>query len=206
MSRIVILGSGDFAREVYYHIKDTEKGKDIVFASDENIGFIEIDNRHVQNISNWKFGDEYSGFIVGVGKVNIKKILVEKALEAGLKPYPTIVHPRAYVQDADLGKGGIICPGVMMTTNIKIGDYVIVNLNCTVGHDSIIQKYSTINPGVNISGKVNIGEMTTIGTGSVIREGILVGDNIVVGAQAAVVKHANVNGGLYVGLPANLKN
>lgn len=39
----------------------------------------------------------------------------------------------------------------MVSTNIKMEDFVILNLGCTVGHDTIIKKYSAFLPSVNIS-------------------------------------------------------
>ena len=86
---------------------------------------------------------------MGVGSPEFKRDFVEKALATGLKPAPTIVHPRAIIQgnDCELGVGGLITPGCALTTNIKIGDYVLLDLNCTVGHDTIISDYTSVSRG-----------------------------------------------------------
>src|SRR5690606_9653321 len=137
-------------------------------------------------IHNWEFRQP-SFFVIGVGSPSIKRVLVQKALEADLRPFPTIIHPRATVQDAQCGVGGIITPGVVVTTNVKIGDYVILNLNVTVGHDSEIHDYCTINPGCAISGNTSISSDVLFGTGSVCREGIKIASENIFGAQSAVV-------------------
>ena len=90
-----------------------------------------------------------------------------------------------------------------MTTNIELGCHVIVNLACTIGHDSILEDFVTIAPGVNISGNVTIGTGTDLGTGSKIIQGISVGSWTVVGAGAVVNRElpANVTA---VGVPAKI--
>lgn len=98
------------------------------------------------------------------------------------------------------GKGTIIAPGTILTTGITIGDHVIVNLNCTIGHDSKIGSFTTISPGANISGNVTIGELCYIGTNAVIREKINICDNVVIGAGGVVIKDI-IESGIYVGNP-----
>ena len=44
-----------------------------------------------------------------------------------------------------------------------IGDGVIINQGCNIGHDSIIGDYTTIMPGTGISGSVTIGSQVSIG-------------------------------------------
>ena len=43
--------------------------------------------------------------------------------------------------------------------DVQIGKHVIVNLDCTIGHDAIIGDYSTILPSTNISGFVRVKRM-----------------------------------------------
>jgi hypothetical protein len=58
-------------------------------------------------------------FIVAVGNPKIKRILVEKAISAGLKPAETIIDPSAIIVDkkgVKIGLGGVIAPGCIITT------------------------------------------------------------------------------------------
>lgn len=64
-----------------------------------------------------------------------------------------------------LGESNIICAGTILTVDISIGNYDIINLDCAIGHDAIISDYVTINPGSTISGKVNVGSETGVGNG-----------------------------------------
>ena len=74
---------------------------------------------------------------------------------------------------------------------------------CTVGHDSIIRAYSSIMPGVNVSGEVILGEKSYIGTGAKIINLVEIGENVVVGAGAVVSKSFPGNCTV-VGVPAKV--
>ena len=76
----------------------------------------------------------------------------------------------------------------MVTTNVLIKDFVILNLQCTVGHDTVIEDYASFMPSVNISGEVTIGEGVYVGTGTKIINQLEIGDNTIVGAGAVVAK------------------
>lgn len=86
----------------------------------------------------------------------------------------------------EIGKRCIICAVTLITTNIKIEDFVILNLGCTVGYDSDIKKYSAFMPSVNISGEVTIGEGVYVGTGAKIINQLEIGEYTIVGAGAVV--------------------
>lgn len=85
--------------------------------------------------------------------------------------------------------------------DVQLGKHVIVNLDCTIGHDAIIGDYSTILPSTIISGFVRIKECVSIGTGAAIIQGITIGENTVIGAGAVVVKDLPDNC-TAVGVPA----
>ena len=139
--------------------------------------------------------------VVAVGGPSSKKRIVESI---GESKFATLIHPDVRIRSRiRIGGGSIICEGTQMTTNIKLGRHTIVNLGCTVGHDSVLEDFVTVAPGVNISGNVTIGTGTDLGTGSKIIQGINVGRWTVVGAGAVVSRDlpANVTA---VGVPARI--
>lgn len=207
MQGIIILGAAGLAKEFFYYVKRAKPSiEEFIFVNDLDDGKtkLDIDGIEYPIIKNWKFEAKHN-FIVAVGKPKTKKILVEKALAAGLLPYKTIVDPNAIVLmgEKNIGHGGIISPGCVVTTNIKFGDYVTLNLNTTIGHDTTLGNFCTTNPGVHISGECSIGEMNEFGTGSIVRDRLKIGSNKTFGAQSAVVK--NILGDepeIYIGIPA----
>ena len=89
----------------------------------------------------------------------------------------------------------------MITTNVRIRDFVILNLQCTVGHDAVIEDYAALMPSVNVSGEVSIGSGVYVGTGAQISNQVSIGEDTVVGAGAVVVKNLPANC-MAVGVPA----
>lgn len=195
MKDIAIFGVGGFGREVLALIKDInnvaptynivgffddgyEKG--IMINGYPTLGKTEDLNRWSTPIS----------LAVSIGSPVIKKKVLDKITNP-LVDYPTLIHPLAWIGDrefVEIGKGCIICAGNMITTNIKIGNFVILNLGCTVGHDSVIGKYAAFMPSVNISGEVTIGEGVYVGTGAKIINQLEIGEYAIVGAGAVVSK------------------
>lgn len=207
MKGVIILGAAGLAKEFYYYVKRAKpKIKYFFFVNDIDDGQteLEIDGVIFPVIKNWKFPKKYP-FFVAVGNPKIKKLLVEKAISCDLFACDTIVDPSATVlmDKKKLGKGGMIAPGCIVTSNITLGDYVTLNLNTTVGHDTKIGNYCTTNPGVHISGQIEIGESNEFGTGCIIRDRLSIGSNKTFGAQTAVVKNIlGNNEETYIGIPA----
>lgn len=194
---IVIIGAGGFGREVAWLIEDINRER-----QEWNlVGFVD-DNQTIQ-------GTEVNGYkVVGdvdwlkqqqlyvvnaIGDPMIKKNVIEK-LGASKNQYPVLIHPSVIYSDSVIfGEGSIICAGNIITVNIDIGKHVIINLDCTIGHDAKIGDYSTILPSVNVSGFVRIEECVSVGTGSAIVQSIIIGGNTVVGAGAVVIRDLPAN-------------
>ena len=205
MKDIVIIGAGGFGREVAWLIEDINK----VNNEWNIVGFVD-DNKSIQGteINGYKVvGDidwlkEQELFVVNeIGDPIIKKKVMDR-LDGSKNQYPVLIHPSViYSESVNFGEGSIVCAGNIITVNIEIGKHVIINLDCTIGHDANIGDYSTILPSVNVSGFVKTEECVSIGTGSAIIQGVNIGKNTVVGAGAIVVKDLPENC-TAVGLPA----
>lgn len=116
---------------------------------------------------------------------------------------PCLIHPSANKGHADnyFGKGVIITAGVIVTTNIHVGDFTIINLLSTIGHDSFLSPFTSIMPQCSISGNVKLGSRCFIGAGARILQGVSLGDDCVVGAGAVVTKNFPAKSKL-IGIPA----
>ena len=150
--------------------------------------------------------DKQIEYVIAIGDVQARKKIDKFASSFGFKA-SVLVHPHA-----SLGKykvtaeaGTVICANSSLTTNIKLGRHVHINLNCTIGHDSTIESYVSVNPGVNISGNVEIGERAMIGTGATILQGLSIGEGSTIGGSALVTKNIPENV-IAVGIPAKSYN
>lgn len=118
--------------------------------------------------------------------------------------FPNLIDPDVIMSESVLaGKGNIICAGSILTIGIKIGDFCIINLDCTIGHEAIIEDFVTVNPSVNISGNVKLAKGVSLGTGSQILQGRCVGMNTIIGAGSVVLKDIP-NDCTAVGVPAKI--
>lgn len=205
MKDIVIIGAGGFGREVAWLIEDINR-----FNNQWNIiGFVD-DNETIQGtkingyevVGNFEWLKEQELYVVNaIGNPIIKKKVMDRLCDSK-NTYPVLIHPSVIYSDKVIfGEGSIICAGNIITVNIEIGKHVIINLDCTIGHDAILGDYTTVLPSVNVSGFVTTEECVSIGTGSAIIQGVSVGKNTVIGAGSVVVKDLPENC-IAVGAPA----
>jgi acetyltransferase-like isoleucine patch superfamily enzyme len=89
----------------------------------------------------------------------------------------------------------------VLTTDIRLGCNVHLNVGVTVSHDSLISDYVTLGPGVTCCGGVRIGEEADIGAGAIVLPQVEVGTRTVVGAGAVVTMNLPPNI-TAVGVPA----
>ena len=117
--------------------------------------------------------------------------------------FPTLIHPNALRGSGanQFGRGCILTAGVVLTAGIALGDFTILNLATTIGHDVTTGAFTSIMPQCSISGNVKLGNGCFIGAGARILQGISLGDNCVVGAGAVVTKSFSA-GARLVGIPA----
>lgn len=208
MKNIAIFGAGGFGREVKTIIDAINKiNKDtynFIGFYDDGIERGTIINGYpvLGGVNEINQVELDLSLVVSIGDPKIKKIILSKITNSNIS-YPTIIHPNASISndDVQIGKGSIVCEGTIITCNIKIGEFVIFNLMCTVGHDTIIDNYCAFMPSVNISGEVKINQGVYVGTGAKIINLLEIGENTVVGAGAVVSKSLPTNC-TAVGIPA----
>jgi sugar O-acyltransferase (sialic acid O-acetyltransferase NeuD family) len=208
--KIVILGAGGFARELLWVFRE---------ANDVNpqwdvLGFVDEDkSKHGKIICGLPVLGGFDWFeesdrksvrvLSGVGSTLAKKHLADVSKRLGLE-FCSLIHPDTRMsQYVSMGCGTIITAGNIITTQVNLGDQVTINLGCTIGHDCTVGSYSTLAPGIHLSGYCKIGEGVDLGTGCIVLPGITVGSWSKIGAGAVVV--TNVPDGVTVaGVPAHI--
>lgn len=207
MKELYIIGSGGFGREVAWLVERINQETPMW----ELVGFID------DNQSTW--GTSCNGYqVVGgtdvlndiqhdvwvvcaVGAAKTRKNIIEKVMHLEHVNFATLVDPSViFSNSVKIGEGTIVCAGSILTVNIDVGRHVIINLDCTLGHDDIIEDFVTIYPSVNVSGNVHVGAGTELGTGSKIIQGIDIFSDVILGAGAVVSKTLG-EAGTYVGVP-----
>lgn len=201
MRKIVIFGTGGFAREVHQLIEDINAAA----ATFDFVGFLDDDrSQHGRSVhgypvlggSAWLAQAANSGVqvVVAIGNPAAKRAVVAAIERSAPGRLATLLHPRAWIGNrVDIGAGSIVCAGALITTDIQIGRCVIVNIGSTIGHDAVLHDYVTVAPTVNISGAVTVGEGVDLGTGATIIQGKQIGEWTIVGAGSVVVRDIEAN-------------
>mgnify|MGYP001268977255 CR=1 FL=1 len=136
----------------------------------------------------------------------IREKLINKYSADGINSW-TLQHQNVVVMDnVEIGEGAILCPFSMVTSNIKIGKCVHLNLYSYVAHDCVIGDFVTFAPSVHCNGNVHIEDHVYVGTGAIIKQGteqkpLTIGKGAIIGMGAVVTKSV-APGAVVVGNPA----
>ena len=209
LQKIFIFGCGGFGREVLQIILDqnSQRAKWQMCGFLVDAGFDAPKNVHgypvYTSLSDFGPIEEIAG-LVALGNPSARRKVVGRLKAEGLKSFPILVHPKAWLgTDITLNEGVVICAGALLTTDIVLGAHCQVNIGVTIGHDTVLGEFSTLSPGVHVSGGCMIGEEVEIGTGACVNPGITLGANSIIGAAAAVVRDIP-QGCTAVGVPAKV--
>lgn len=193
MKDLVIIGAGGFAREVAWLIEENNKASNewnilgyITGNCDQN----ESLNYPILGGDDWllDYNDEINA-VCCIGSSKIRESIISKYKDKKNIVFPNIISKDAIISNSvKLGKGNVICAGSILTVDITLHNFCIINLDCTVGHDAVLNDFVTLYPSVNVSGITNIGRCSELGTGTQIIQGKTIGDFSIVGAGSVVVK------------------
>lgn len=188
MKNLIIVGAGGFGREVLQWARDVRLDQ----PPWQIKGFLDDASSRLQ--AKLASGcpvlgplDDYAitpddFFVCGIGSPRLKKTCVER-LQARGGRFVSLIHPAAVVgKSVRLGEGCVICPNAVLTADIELGAFVMVNCCSTVGHDARIGNWTTLSAHCDATGGVELGEGVFMGSHASVIPGIKIGDWAVIGA------------------------
>lgn len=195
MKRLIIIGASGFGREVSWLVERINQAQ----PQWDILGFLDDNEELMDQIAGGykvlgcvedvvKYPDAH--FVCAIGSARIREMIISRInkIIPNVK-YATLIDPTVQMSNrVEIGEGSMICAGNIITVDIKIGKHIIMNLDCTVGHDAVIHDFVTLYPSVNLSGITTVGECTELGTGTHIIQGVNIGSHTIVGAGAVVIK------------------
>lgn len=195
MKHLIIIGTGAFARELYWHAQQSV-GYSLEWELKGFLdGTVKIEDREYEklrlpvlgDVNDYKIEDD-DVFTCAVGNPQIRKKLIEIMTKRGGK-FINVIHKTAIIQgSAKLGNGILLCPFTYVNDNATVGDYVMINTMSGLGHDVELGEYSCLMGHVELCGFVKVGKEVYFGGGSrVLPEG-KVGDGAFVGSGSIVLK------------------
>ena len=161
MKEIVILGAGDFGKEVAWLIEDINRSRPAYII----LGYLDDDKNKIGQVLN---GYECLGPVSYLTDLNknhnacaviatqdgsVRKKFVD--MFPDFDDWETLVHPSVNLSDTStLGKGCIVCANNNISVNTRIGNQCIMNISVTIGHDCEIGDYVSVMSGSVVSGHV----------------------------------------------------
>lgn len=206
---IVIVGARGFAKEVLEVISQLHWNNRIFFFDDVNTYEEKFLFKTYEIITNLeelqkRMTDKTWYFTLGLGNPYSRYKLYNKfKVNGGI--FLSTISPYAIVgkYGVQIQEGVNIMSNVVITSDVVIKKGALINLSCTIGHDSVIEDFVELSPNVNISGNCIIKEFTQIGTNAIILPDITIGRNCIIGAGAVVTKDIPDNS-VAVGIPARV--
>lgn len=204
MTDLVVVGAGGFGREALDVVEAVGSHR-LLGVLDDSPSDLNLERlaargiRYLGSVGQWTAAGDRAEYLIAIGSPAARERVA--AQFAGYTA-ATLVHPLAGVGSANvIGAGSIVCAGVQISTNVRIGRHVHLNPSAVVGHDTVIDDFVSVNPAATISGDVRVGQRVLVGAASVILQGLCVGADAVVGAAACVVRDV-APGATVKGVPA----
>jgi sugar O-acyltransferase (sialic acid O-acetyltransferase NeuD family) len=202
--RLILVGGGAFARELICWIEDAVDlgvGRKVTGFLDEDPKALEklaypYEPKWISTIDDYipKKGDE---LIIAIGDPVGKFKVVSKLKGKGAK-FTKFIHPSAVIaKSAILGEGVVICPQALVSSDVQVGDFVMVNCLSSMGHDVVVGNYSTLSGHVDLTGYVQVGEGVFFGTGAKVIPKVKIGAGAKIGAGTTIIKSVTENSVMY---------
>ena len=205
MKDLIIVGSGNAAREYLQIAKDVNKVASTWrikgFVSDYGVDVNKLTNGEYNllgSIRDW-VPSENEVFVCSISEPNGKKAVVESLLARGAE-FVDLIHPTARIADyVQRGKGLVMYPYASIGVNASVGNFVTVS--GSIAHDNVVEDFVTLSGGASLSGNVSVGECAFLGAKCIVAPKVKIGKNAFVGVGSVVV--TNVKSGVKVfGNPA----
>lgn len=208
MQKLVLVGAGGCMRELFWQIVEYNKFNPTWSVE----GYIDLaEDLNMENLGICPYLGDDSYLLNKTEPTNVAICIADPAKRAGLVElysqnkniyFPSIILSRGNMApDVTLGQGVIVSRNCTLSTNVHIGDFVFLNMESMVCHDSTIGAFSTLAPRATVAGNVKVGEGCYLGISSTCIQGIELGDGVTVGGGAMVVRDISA-GKTVVGVPA----
>jgi sugar O-acyltransferase (sialic acid O-acetyltransferase NeuD family) len=200
MREILVLGTGAVAAELASYFEDNNR-----FIADEKDkfyikGYIE----YAHNIENyWKkyelkapvLGDIDSydfqpgtEVFIAISNVEFKTKLINELDKKGVR-FPNFMHHSSIVAStAELGRGNIIYPHVIVGPKVKIQDFNLVTSYSFISHDCVIGSMNFFSTA-GLAGKVEVGDNNFFGIRSTVIPSVHIGSGNTIQAGMIIDKH-----------------
>ena len=210
--RLVMLGAGDFAREILWTCSDIPSGQrpwDRVCFIDDNpdaarsgMQRCSVDIPVIGSIQAF-FPSDGDLLTCTIGAPRAKLAVCE-LMQSRNGWFTNIIHPSVAVgPGAQLGQGVIVTRFSGIGVGVQIGDFVTINSYSGCGHDAVVEDGCTISAHCDITGHAHLERGVFLGSHAAIMPGVRVGAFATVAAGSAAFRNVKA-GDTVIGVPAKL--
>lgn len=193
MNKLIIIGAGDFGREVLAWALDVQAAGaewQVEGFLDDNPAALRgyaVDFPVLGKLEDYSFSAN-DCFVCAIGQPQIRARVWQQVQARG-GHFVNLIHPTALVGPrVQLGQGVIICPRVVLTCDLEIGDNTAINIASSVAHGARIGRHCQLSCFNDITGHVEIGDGAFLASRVTVIPGRKVGNNAQV-AAGSVVAH-----------------
>lgn len=209
MQTLVIIGAGGFGKEAAWVAGRmnavTPRFSVAGFCDDRAAGASHAGHvllGSIEHAASLLSGPVY--FYCAIGTNATREKVVARALAAGWFPCAPLIDPSVIIgPGVDVGAGSYVGAGSILSPDCRIGEHVIVNQHCSIGHDAIMEDYAQACPGSRVNGECVVMRAAFIGSGAVLKQGVRVAGHAVLGAASFAVKDVPA-GATAIGNPARV--
>jgi sugar O-acyltransferase (sialic acid O-acetyltransferase NeuD family) len=190
MKKLYIVGAGSFGRELKAWVSHHPNFlKNIVFSGflDDNMSALDSFSSFapVHSLSDHDVTDD-NIYLCGIAVPSLKEKLISPLIKSGAQ-FESFIHPSCIVGErVRLRLGSIICPNCVLSCDIKLGNFVTLNIATTIGHDVEVGDWTTLSAHVDLTGGVKVGRSVFLGSRASIIPQKTIGDYSTIAAGAVV--------------------
>jgi sugar O-acyltransferase (sialic acid O-acetyltransferase NeuD family) len=207
--RLIIVGAGDFAREVLWNANDLSgdqrKWDSVAFLDDNLEGACARMQRYEIDLPVYRTSDytqrEGDLLICSIGDPSVKLELCERLRLKGAQ-FTNLIHPSVAVgPKTKLGEGVIITRFSGLSVNVTIGNFVTINSFSGCGHDAVVEDACTISAHCDVTGHAHLERAVFLGSHAAVMPGVRVGAFAKVAAGSIAFRDVKA-GSTVIGVPA----
>jgi sugar O-acyltransferase (sialic acid O-acetyltransferase NeuD family) len=208
--RLVVVGAGDFARELLWACSDLpleqREWQDICFVDDNLEGARERLQRYQLSFPVIATTCEFSPseddvLICAIGDPRSKLNACER-LQARGGSFTNVIHPSVAVgPGAMLGNGVIVTRFSGVGVDVHIGNFVTINSYSGCGHDAVLEDGCTVSAHCDITGHAHLERGVFLGSHAAVMPGVRVGAFATVAAGSVAFRNVKA-GETVIGVPA----
>jgi sugar O-acyltransferase (sialic acid O-acetyltransferase NeuD family) len=208
VKELYIIGAGGFGREV----ADTVRAKGERMPAYRIAGFIDDAEtlwggviNDIPVLGGRAYLKEHAGAAKPCAVIAIADARTKEMIATDLDAFVTwanIIHPTAVVsQYAEIGRGVIVQAHATLSSNIKIGNHVMINIASAVGHDAALSDFVSVMSFCDITGGVRVGRGAYLATSTAVIPDVNIGEYAYICAGSVVFKDVTARA-VIIGNPA----